>query len=43
MGELVRACIDKLALETRGRNIEWEIAPLPRSSTPTRPSCSWRC
>jgi light-regulated signal transduction histidine kinase (bacteriophytochrome) len=29
MGELVAACIDKLALETRGRNIEWDIAPLP--------------
>jgi chemotaxis family two-component system sensor kinase Cph1 len=29
MGDLVAACIDKLALETRGRNIEWHIAPLP--------------
>ena len=29
MGELVAASIDKLALETRGRNIEWDIAPLP--------------
>ncbi|CAH0303251.1 Phytochrome-like protein cph1 [Massilia sp. Bi118] len=29
MGDLVAACIDKLALETRGRNIEWDIAPLP--------------
>ena len=29
MKDLVAACIDKLALETRGRNIEWDIAPLP--------------
>lgn len=29
MNDLVAACIDKLALETRGRNIEWDIAPLP--------------
>jgi light-regulated signal transduction histidine kinase (bacteriophytochrome) len=29
MGDLVAACLDKLALETRGRNIEWDIAPLP--------------
>jgi light-regulated signal transduction histidine kinase (bacteriophytochrome) len=29
MGELVAACIDKLALESRGRNIEWQIDPLP--------------
>ncbi|MGJ7914210.1 ATP-binding protein [Massilia sp. LXY-6] len=29
MGDLVAACIDKLALETRGRRIEWDIAPLP--------------
>jgi light-regulated signal transduction histidine kinase (bacteriophytochrome) len=29
MNELVAACIDKLALETRGRNIEWDIGPLP--------------
>lgn len=29
MGDLVAACIDKLTLETRGRHIEWDIAPLP--------------
>jgi light-regulated signal transduction histidine kinase (bacteriophytochrome) len=29
MGGLVAACLDKLALEARGRNIEWDIAPLP--------------
>jgi light-regulated signal transduction histidine kinase (bacteriophytochrome) len=29
MGGLVAACIDKLALEAHGRNIEWDIAPLP--------------
>jgi light-regulated signal transduction histidine kinase (bacteriophytochrome) len=29
MGDLVAACIDKMALETRGRNIEWDIGPLP--------------
>jgi light-regulated signal transduction histidine kinase (bacteriophytochrome) len=29
MDGLVGACIDKLALEARGRNIEWDIAPLP--------------
>jgi light-regulated signal transduction histidine kinase (bacteriophytochrome) len=29
MNELVAACIDRLELETRGRNIEWDIAPLP--------------
>jgi light-regulated signal transduction histidine kinase (bacteriophytochrome) len=29
MNELVAACLDKLALETRGRNIEWDIGPLP--------------
>jgi chemotaxis family two-component system sensor kinase Cph1 len=29
MDDLVGACIDKLALETRGRNIDWDIAPLP--------------
>ena len=30
MGDLVAACIDKLAPETRGRNIEWDIGALPR-------------
>jgi len=29
MGELVTACVDKLALEGRGRDIEWDIGPLP--------------
>jgi light-regulated signal transduction histidine kinase (bacteriophytochrome) len=29
MNDLVAACLDKLVLETRGRNIEWNIAPLP--------------
>jgi light-regulated signal transduction histidine kinase (bacteriophytochrome) len=29
MDDLVAACIDKLALETRGRRIEWDLAPLP--------------
>ncbi|MGB9108088.1 MAG: ATP-binding protein, partial [Telluria sp.] len=29
MDDLVAACIDKLALESRGRNIEWQVAPLP--------------
>jgi light-regulated signal transduction histidine kinase (bacteriophytochrome) len=29
MNDLVAACLDKLALETRNRNVEWEIAELP--------------
>jgi light-regulated signal transduction histidine kinase (bacteriophytochrome) len=29
MRDLVAACIDKLVLETRGRNIDWNIGPLP--------------
>jgi light-regulated signal transduction histidine kinase (bacteriophytochrome) len=29
MNDLVTACLDKLALEARGRNIEWDIGPLP--------------
>jgi light-regulated signal transduction histidine kinase (bacteriophytochrome) len=29
MNDLVAACLDKLVLETRGRNIEWDIGPLP--------------
>jgi light-regulated signal transduction histidine kinase (bacteriophytochrome) len=29
MNDMVAACVDKLALETRGRDIEWDIAPLP--------------
>jgi light-regulated signal transduction histidine kinase (bacteriophytochrome) len=29
MDDLVAACIDKLSLEARGRNIEWQVAPLP--------------
>jgi chemotaxis family two-component system sensor kinase Cph1 len=27
---LFASCIDKLSLDTAGRNIEWDIAPLPR-------------
>jgi chemotaxis family two-component system sensor kinase Cph1 len=30
MAHLFASCIDKLSLETAGRNIEWDIAPLPR-------------
>ena len=29
MEEMVRSCMDKLSIETRGRDIEWNIAPLP--------------
>jgi chemotaxis family two-component system sensor kinase Cph1 len=29
LGDLVRVCIDKLALETEGRNIAWHIGALP--------------
>jgi light-regulated signal transduction histidine kinase (bacteriophytochrome) len=29
MGDLVAACLDKLAIETRNRHIDWEITPLP--------------
>jgi light-regulated signal transduction histidine kinase (bacteriophytochrome) len=29
MAGLVAACLDKLRLEAQGRNIEWDIAPLP--------------
>ena len=29
MNDLVSACLDKLALETRNRSIEWDIAELP--------------
>ncbi|PQP01787.1 ATPase [Massilia phosphatilytica] len=29
MNDLVASCLDKLALETRGRNIDWDIGPLP--------------
>jgi light-regulated signal transduction histidine kinase (bacteriophytochrome) len=32
MRELVAGCIDKLALETRGRDIDWDIGPLPTVS-----------
>jgi two-component system, chemotaxis family, sensor kinase Cph1 len=28
-GDLVRSCLDKLALDTRGRNIDWDIGALP--------------
>jgi chemotaxis family two-component system sensor kinase Cph1 len=40
MNELFKGCIDRLSLETRGRNIEWDRRRCRRSS-PTRPSCSW--
>jgi chemotaxis family two-component system sensor kinase Cph1 len=30
MSKLVKSCLDKLVMETRGRNIEWDLAPLPR-------------
>ncbi|MFC5513347.1 ATP-binding protein [Massilia jejuensis] len=30
MAHLFASCIDKLSLETAGRTIEWDIAPLPR-------------
>ena len=29
MGDLVAGCLDKLALEVGGRDIEWDIGPLP--------------
>ena len=29
MNDLVAACLDKLSIEMRGRNIEWDIAALP--------------
>ena len=29
MAHLFASCIDKLSLDTAGRNIEWDIAPLP--------------
>ncbi len=31
MNDLVASCLDKLALETRGRNIEWNIGTLPEA------------
>ncbi|MGX4642240.1 ATP-binding protein [Massilia sp. SYSU DXS3249] len=30
MSRLVASCIDKLSIDTRGRHIEWDLAPLPR-------------
>ncbi|MFC5462024.1 ATP-binding protein [Massilia niabensis] len=30
MSKLVASCIDKLSLDTAGRNIEWILSPLPR-------------
>lgn len=30
MTQLFKSCIDKLVLETAGRNIDWDLAPLPR-------------
>jgi len=29
MNDLVAACLDKMSLEMRGRNIDWDIQPLP--------------
>jgi light-regulated signal transduction histidine kinase (bacteriophytochrome) len=29
MNDLVASCLEKLALETRGRNIEWDVGALP--------------
>jgi light-regulated signal transduction histidine kinase (bacteriophytochrome) len=29
MGDLVSACIDKLSLDLHGRNVEWDLGPLP--------------
>jgi light-regulated signal transduction histidine kinase (bacteriophytochrome) len=29
MADMVRSCLDKLSIETRGRNIEWDIGALP--------------
>ncbi len=29
MADLVRACLDKLSIDTRGRSIDWDIGPLP--------------
>jgi len=29
MGDMVRSCLDKLALDVRGRDIAWDIGPLP--------------
>ena len=29
MGAMVRSCVDKLSIETRGRQIEWDIGQLP--------------
>jgi light-regulated signal transduction histidine kinase (bacteriophytochrome) len=31
MNDLVASCIDKLALETDGRNVEWDVGPLPEA------------
>ena len=30
MSHLVASCIDKMAMDLQGRNIEWQIEPLPR-------------
>jgi len=29
MNDLVRSCIDKLTLDTQGRNVQWQVGPLP--------------
>jgi len=30
MSHLVASCIDKMAMDLQGRNIQWDLAPLPR-------------
>ena len=37
------AASTKLAPDTRGARLEWEIGAAAGASTPTRRSCSWRC
>ncbi len=32
MADMVRSCLDKLSIETRGRNIEWNIGVLPTTT-----------
>jgi two-component system, chemotaxis family, sensor kinase Cph1 len=29
MNDLVRSCVDKLMLDTQGRNVQWQVGPLP--------------
>ncbi len=30
MNELVKSCIDRLAIDTQGRNVQWQVADLPQ-------------